>query len=167
VTDQTQVTHDAAGETPGTSPGQTFAWHPIYKGREVESVHREVRDEIRRDQRAYELSLEAAEQDESASLQAIVKLDNRWCAYDLGWTEANVDQLADRVIAIERERERRQEMFPVREMRDTLAPVSTKHGVQIAEEKSISGGLNIPRWAYVVVTILVVIGLIALIVQEF
>lgn len=167
MTDQKQVSLDAAGGTSAPSPSQIFVWHPIYKGRDVASVRREVLDEVRRDQRAYELSLEAAEQDESASLQAIVKLDSRWCAYDLGWTEANVDQLSDRVIAIELERERRQEMFPVREMRDSLTPVSTRHGVQAAAEESISGGPDIPRWVYVLVSVLVVIGLIALLVQEF
>lgn len=166
MTDQTQQSTNGAEKTAPSPPNQTFVWHPVYKGRTYESVRRELLDEIRRDQRAYELSLEAAEQNEHASLQAIMKLDNRWCAYDLGWTEANVEQLADRAMQVEVERERRHEMFPVKEMRDTMPAISTAPGVQPAGEE-VARSLGIPRWAYVAVTVLVIIGLIALLIQIF
>ena len=164
MTEQTQQSSNGAEPTAAAPPSQSFIWHPVYEGRTFESVRRELLDEIRRDQRAYELSLEAAEQNEHASLQAIMKLDNRWCAYDLGWTEANVEQLADRAMQIEIERERRHEMFPVNEMRDTMPPVSTAAGVQPAGEE-VARSLGIPRWAYLAVTVLVIIGLIALLIQ--
>ncbi|MGI8485660.1 MAG: hypothetical protein ACR2OU_15535 [Thermomicrobiales bacterium] len=166
MTEQTQQSNNGAEPVATVPQSQTFMWHPVYKGRTFESVGRELLDEIRRDQRAYELSLEAAEQNEHASLQAIIKLDNRWCAYDLGWTEANVEQLADRAMQIEIERERRHEMFPVKEMRDALPPVSTATGVQPASEE-ISRSLGISRWAYIVVTVLVIIGLVVLGIQVF
>lgn len=166
MTDQTQQSTNGAEKTAPSLPNQTFVWHPVYKGRTYESVRRELLDEIRRDQRAYELSLEAAEQNEHASLQAIMKLDNRWCAYDLGWTEANVEQLADRAMQVEVERERRHEMFPVKEMRDTMPAISTAPGVQPAGEE-VARSLGIPRWAYVAVTVLVILGLLALLIQIF
>ena len=166
MSEQTQQSSNGAETTAAVPAGQSFTWHPVYAGRTFDSVRRELLDEIRRDQRAYVLSLEAAEQNEHASLQAIMKLDNRWCAYDLGWTEANVEQLAGRVLQIEIERERRHEMFPIKEMRDTLPPVSTAIGVQPVSE-DVARSLGIPRWAYIAVTVLVIIGLIALLVQVF
>ncbi len=170
VSDQAHQSSNGEEAKPSLpSSGPSFAWHPGYKGRSVDSVRRELVDELRRDQRTYELSLQAAEQDEHASLQAIVKLDNRWCDYDLGWTEANVDQMADRVLKVEQERDRRQEMFPVKEMRDSLAPVSTAPGVQPAgnAEDGVASSAGMPRWAYILITVLVVIGLIALLARVF
>jgi hypothetical protein len=156
----TEPTSPIAVPVPASeAPLTVFVWHPVYKGCDVASVRRETIDEIRRDQRAYLLALDGAERDEQSSLQSIMKLDDRWVAYDFGWTEADPAQLADRVIAVALEREKRQEMTPVRELRDSFTPVETAKGVRV-DEDSIAHGLSIPRWAYLLITALVIAGLI-------
>jgi len=107
----------------GTGSITTFVWHPLYQGQDVEHVRRTIIDELGRDQRQYELALQIAEQNESASLQSIVTLDQRWSPFDLGWAEADVPALADFVVDIELAREQRREMTPVAALRgQVVAP---------------------------------------------
>lgn len=157
MTDQTHPTA-SAGEI------QEFTWHPVYKGHDVEKVRHDLIDEIGRDQRAYALALDAAEKDEHGALQTIMTLDGRWSDFDLGWTEADPAALANRVLAVESERERRHEMIPVSDLRASLnrmdAPAS-----RFADSDDVASGLHIPRWAYIAITVLVVLGLIALLIR--
>jgi len=164
VTDHTPTPSDAS------SPARRafFAWHPAYQGREVESVRRDITDDLRRDQRAYGLALHAAEQDESASLQSIIKLDNRWSPFDLGWTEADPVQLADYVLAVELERDRRQRMVAPQELRAEVAPPAIAHaGPAVTDDfTSEAAGFAFSKRWQVILSVLVVLGLIALLVAQ-
>jgi hypothetical protein len=160
------VTDQATNLVQDNGNSAVFSWHPDYQGCSVEKVRRDMIDEIRRDQRAYELALQAAEQNESASLQSIMKLDNRWSSYDFGWVEADPEQLTNFVMSVELERERRQEMVSVKSLRSALNPSPVASRVA-SDEGEIAEGLHIPRWAYLTVTILVVIGLLATLVSVF
>ena len=155
---------------PPASGGRAFfAWHPLYQGRDVESVRRDIVDDLRRDQRAYDLALQAAEQNESASLQSIITLDTRWSPFDLGWTEADPAQLASYVLVVELERDRQQRMASPKELRAEVTPPAIAHaGPSGAEAASDDGATGFPiakRWQ-VIVSILVVLGLIALLVAQ-
>ena len=99
-----------------------FTWHPEYSGRIVNDVRQELIEEITSDQRAYAMALEAAEAKEADALQTLLRLDKRWSEFDLNWAESEPDQLADRILAWEWERENRHELFPYSEMRAS-APV--------------------------------------------
>lgn len=88
-----------------------FEWHPNYAGQDVERIRRSLRDEIARDQRQHELSLEGAEQSEHDSLSSVVELERRWGQFDFDWTQTDPQVLADRIVAFELERESRQEMM--------------------------------------------------------
>lgn len=145
-----------------------FAWHPVYQGRDVESVRRDIADELRRDQRAYELALQAAELDESASLQTVVKLDGRWSPFDLGWAEADVTQLTDYALAIELERDRQQRMARPKELANRVAPPAIAHaGPDVADGySSESAGFPISKRWQVIVSIVLVVALIALLISQ-
>jgi hypothetical protein len=78
--------------------------------------------EIENDQRAMALALEAAEDREGDALASVLRMEKKWSPYDLDWVEADPGELADRILAWEWERERRQELFPYAEMRDRLSP---------------------------------------------
>ncbi|MGB3329383.1 MAG: hypothetical protein WBA46_10545 [Thermomicrobiales bacterium] len=165
MTDRTPSTPSAATVDAGTPT--YFAWHPVYQGRPVDSVRREVLDDLRRDQRAYDLALQAAEQNESASLQSILKLDNRWSPFDLGWTEADPAQLASYVVAVELERERQQRMASPKELRAQVAVPAIAHAGPVVDDAMPStGGFVIPRRWQVIISVLVVLGLIALLVSQ-
>ncbi|HWV34231.1 MAG TPA: hypothetical protein VNZ55_01285 [Thermomicrobiales bacterium] len=158
MTDQPELTDTTAGI-------QHFTWHPVYKGHDVEKVRHELIDEIGRDQRAYALALDAAEKDEHGALQTIMTLDARWSDFDLGWTEADPAALAKRVLAVESERERRHEMIPVSDLRASLNRMDAPASDQFADSDEVASGLHIPRWAYIAITVLVVLGLIALLIR--
>lgn len=95
-----------------------FTWHPEYAGRLLLDVRDELVREIGADQRAYALAMEAAEAREDDALASVLRLERRWGPYDLNWAEADPEQLADRIVRWEWERERRQELFPFSEVRD-------------------------------------------------
>jgi hypothetical protein len=99
-----------------------FTWHPVYAGRLVMDVRDELKREIGADQRAWNLALEGAEDHEADALESVKRLEKRWSEFDLGWAESDPGELADRILAWEWERERRQEMFPYREMRAAAPP---------------------------------------------
>ncbi len=101
-----------------------FTWHPEYAGRIVADVREELVEEITADQRAYEMALEAAEAKEADALQALLRLDKRWSDFDLNWAEADPGQLADKILAWEWEREKRHELFPYSETRDSAPEVA-------------------------------------------
>jgi hypothetical protein len=95
-----------------------FTWHPQYKGRLLLDVREELVREISADQRAYQLAMEAAEAREDDALATVLRIEKRWSPYDLNWAETDPEQLADRILQWEWERERRQELFPYSEMRE-------------------------------------------------
>lgn len=94
-----------------------FTWHPRYAGRLLLDVREEVVRDVSADQRAYALAMEAAEAREDDALASVLRLERRWGPYDLNWADADPEQLADRIVRWEWERERRQELFPFSEVR--------------------------------------------------
>lgn len=94
-----------------------FTWHPDYTGRIVNDVRQELVEEIIADQRAYAMSLDAAEAKEADALQSLLRLDKRWSEFDLNWAESDPALLADKILAWEWQREKRHELFPYAEMR--------------------------------------------------
>lgn len=166
MTDQLSRTSTPTISTPATRA--FFAWHPVYQGRDVESVRRDIADELRRDQRAYQLALQAAEQNESASLQSILTLDSRWSPFDLGWTEADPAQLTDYVLAVEVERDRLQRMATPKQLWSQVPPPHIVHAGPAAGDSFAGESAGFPiskRWQ-VIVSVLVVLGMIALLVAQ-
>jgi hypothetical protein len=97
-----------------------FEWHPVYGGRSLDSVTRELGDDISRDQRSYELVLQGAEESEHDALASVVELERRWSTFDFGWSESDPRTLAERIAAFEWEREQRREMISWQEYRNTV-----------------------------------------------
>lgn len=128
-----------------------FEWHPTYRGQPVERVRRDLADEIGRDQRQYALSLEGAEQAEFESLSSVVELERRWGQYDFGWTEVNAQELADRIVAFELERESRQDLMSFADYRADL----DESGEEVTSELA---------WKTKPVLVTAALGVIALIV---
>jgi hypothetical protein len=109
----------------GSSIAARFTWHPQYAGRTVFDVRQELVSEISADQRTLTLALDAAEAREDDALESVLRLERKWSPYDLNWAETDPGELADRILAWEWERERRHELFPYSEMRDSQAPASS------------------------------------------
>lgn len=107
-----------------SSNAPTFTWHPDFRGRTVEEVEHEIAESIRRDQRSYELALSAAEQDEHGALNAVRDIERRWSAYSLDWAEADPSALAHKVVELELERDRRQEMVPIKDIKTLSSAVT-------------------------------------------
>jgi hypothetical protein len=116
---------------------ERFGWHPEYQGRTVGEVESEVRERLRSDQRAYALALEGAERHESDALASVLPMERRWGAFDLDWAEADAATLAGQVVAFERERDRRRELFPYSEFRNAATPAP---GLAADDER--------PWWAF-------------------
>jgi hypothetical protein len=97
-----------------------FTWHPEYNGRLLLDVRQELLSEIAADQRAYALAMEAAESREDDALVSVLRLEKRWSDYDLNWAETDPAQLADRILEWEWQREKRHELFPFSETRESV-----------------------------------------------
>lgn len=104
------------------SAQRTFTWHPTYRGRTAESVERELENQIRSDQRQYELALSGAENSEHQALASVMELEKRWSVYTFDWTDTPADDLARRVVSFELERDLRQEMIPYGQYRSGAGP---------------------------------------------
>jgi hypothetical protein len=103
MTDQTdQAPSDAA---------ETFTWHPDHAGKTAEQVRSELTREIAADQRQHSLAMEGAEESEQDVLASVVSLERKWGVYDFDWADQDAGELADRIVAFELERERRQQML--------------------------------------------------------
>ncbi len=107
---------------PGAGGDGRFVWHPVHAGKSAAEVGAEIRDELASDQRQYALALEGAEGHENSALRSVIELDRKWSDYDMGWAEADPDELAARVLAFEQERERRQQMIPYADYREAHRP---------------------------------------------
>lgn len=150
---------DDGGER--TAPARTaaadrFQWHPTYKGQSHADVRRDLAAEIARDQRAYNLAMEGAETDEHDSLASAIDLDRKWSDFDLGWTEADPEELAGRIVAFEAERDRRQQLMPWREYRDEELPVTE----QMAEAAGVAG----MPWLWIIIAVIVLIIIVIILV---
>lgn len=115
------------------SAANEFTWHPDYAGNTFEGVERDLTDEIQRDQRSYHQALEQAEKEEFDAFQSVRELDKRWSDYDFGWFDVPPEALARRIVAFERARDARQEMFSWQEWKDNSLP--QMETAPVAEEK--------------------------------
>ena len=109
-------------DSPSDADTPTFAWHPEYTGRTMESVHRELVDSISRDQKAYNAALESAEKEEHGAFATVRDLEKRWSQYDFAWFEQLPEDLASRIMEFERERESRREMIGWQQWRTASRP---------------------------------------------
>lgn len=136
---------------PQPAQPETFMWHPTYRGQTTDEVFRNLRDELQRDQRQYELALDGAEQSESSALTSVIELDRRWGQYEMDWANVPANDLAQRIVDFEYAREQRQELVSYGVWRDEVgAPAAaTADGAE-------NGGLPVPR-------ALIVAGAIALV----
>jgi hypothetical protein len=103
----------------GAGIAARFTWHPDYAGRLVLDVRQELMNDIGADQRALAMAMDAAEAKEEDALATVLRLERRWSPYDLGWAETDPGELADRILAWRWAQERRHELFPYAEMRET------------------------------------------------
>ena len=94
-----------------------FIWHPELQGRILPDVRNSLIEDIEADQRALEMAMDAAEAKEADALAAVLRLEKRWSPYDLGWAEANPQELADRILEWRWEQEKRHELFPYEDFR--------------------------------------------------
>ncbi len=148
---------DAMGDT-----DPLFAWHPDWAGKRASDVRRAIEADLRSDQRAYELALSGAEQHENDALQSTIALDRKWGPYDLNWAETDPAALAERIVAFERERERRREMIPFADWRAATAlPTATRSGIEAPSER-----MPPPAWLLVVALIAIVLLLVVLLVRR-
>jgi hypothetical protein len=143
---------------PDPPPDDQFVWHPRWSGQRAATVREQILDEVRGDQRAYALALEAAERHENDALASTVALDRKWGGFALDWTEADPDAMSDAVLAAEWERERRREMVPLAALRETVGRPTLTPGSDDLPEKAIR--LTDPaarRWVLLAVLILVIL----------
>lgn len=135
---------------------ETFVWHPDYMGKPVAVVRSSLATEIASDQRAYALTLEGAEEHEGNSLTSIIALERKWGPFDLNWAETDPGQLADRIIAFELDRDRRQELIPYATYRDLVSPREQPGFTDPAASQRLESPLA--RRIIVLVVILILIG---------
>ena len=105
-----------------TESSGKFRWHPAYAGRTYASVQRELEDALLLDQRTYQEALDNAEKEEFGAFTTIRDLERHWSTYDLSWAETDASALSARIVAFERARDDRQEMFSWQEWREESAP---------------------------------------------
>lgn len=137
-------------------PVDSFEWHPTYRGRTGRDVRDALRDELAGDQRQYRLVIEAADQDEGSVLTTVVGLEKKWGRFDMDWSEADPDALADRVVAFEQERERRRELITYAAYRGDRPSQARAAGPAPDDVPATS---RLPRYAWLLI-VLVVIALI-------
>ncbi|MCA9833874.1 MAG: hypothetical protein KC435_08020 [Thermomicrobiales bacterium] len=106
-----------------TDSADTFQWHPDYAGRTIESVQREISENLRRDQLAYQNALNNAEREEFGAFATIRDLERKWSQYDMSWAEVDSTMLAERIVAFEHARDTRQELFSWQEWKANLEPL--------------------------------------------
>ncbi len=134
----------------------TFVWHPDYTGKSVAAVRSSLAAEISSDQRAYALTLEGAEEHEGDSLTSIIALERKWGPFDLNWAETDPGHLADRIIAFELDRDRRQELIPYASYRDLHSPPEPAGFTDPAGSQRLESPLA--RGLVVLVLILILVG---------
>lgn len=116
---------------------ERFVWHPVWQGRPVDEVRQELRSQAASDQRAYALALEGADRHENDALASVVNLERTWGGIAMDWPEADPDLLAEAMLVAEREREHRQEMTPMAELRHLLPRPAVASAGNDTPEKSL------------------------------
>lgn len=106
-----------------------FTWHPDFAGRLVLDVREELVESISADQRALAMAMDAAEAKEDDALASVLRLEKRWSPFDLNWAESDPGVLADRILEWRWQQERRRELFPFAEIRES-APAQPLPPVQ-------------------------------------
>lgn len=149
MTDPSQADHALAGDV--------FAWHPVYKGQTPASVQSSLSTEIASDQRAYALTLEGAEEHEGDSLSSIIALERKWCPFDLNWAETSPNELAARIVAFERERDRRNDLISYAIYRDSTFVTDAAEYPDPSASQRLESPLA--RGVVVLVVILLLVGL--------
>lgn len=135
-----------------------FAWHPRWAGKTVAEVRTALRAEAQRDQRAYALALDAAEEHENDALASVLALEETWSPLTLDWAETDPDALADAMLGAELERERRRQLVPLDELRSMARPPSAiPAGVP---EKAVRLTDPARRWVVLLVALALVLLLI-------
>ncbi len=150
---------DMAG---GAEATERFTWHPNYRGQTVDGARNSIRADLAHDQRAYHLAMEGAEHQEQATLASVIDLEKRWGTFNLDWAEADVDVLTDEVLAFERERERRQELFAYRDYRrerPTTPPARAAAGMAGMTTATSSPGI---RWGAIIAVAVVLVVILLL-----
>lgn len=135
-----------------TTTNAAFTWHPAYAGRSHTQVRAELEHEISRDQRSYALALDGAEHSEHDSLSTVVDVERRWSGYEFDWAEMDAGELADRVLAFEVERERRQELISFADYR--------AGGGLVDDASGTGGGLDTARVRQILIAVAVVFVII-------
>ena len=115
-----------AADATGAAGDRRFAWHPQYRGQRPADVRAQIRDELRSDQRSYALTIDGPPESESDMLVRVMELEKRWGPYAMDWATADLDEIADRAVDFELERDARQELFPYSEYRERHAPVGIR-----------------------------------------
>jgi len=103
-------------------PTDRFSWHPDYQGKTTAEVAKAIEAELARDQRAYQLTLAAAEDHEQAALATVLELERKWGTFDLNWAETDPTVLAEKIAAFEHARDEARELFPFDDYRERDRP---------------------------------------------
>lgn len=145
-----------------TQDDRRFTWHPEYAGRMAADVRQELAGNIGSDQRQLRLAMEGAEQAESDALASAVTLERRWGPFDFDWAERDPGQLAERIVAFELERERRQEMISWSQYRSTVEATddAAPEFTTPRDLSTNSKGLALLAIAVVIVAIVVILTLL-------
>ena len=123
-----------------------FAWHPQYRGQTAAEVRGRLLDDLRSDQRAYAITIDGPDENESEILVRVVGLEKKWGPYALDWATADPASIVDRAVDFERERDARRELFPYAEYRERHAPATRP-----TSTNPITGGdepAAAPWWAF-------------------
>jgi hypothetical protein len=154
----------ADSDVAGNGADPTFAWHPDYAGKRASEVRAAIEADLRSDQRAYALALSGAEEHESDALQSTIALDRKWGPYDLDWAETDPAALAERIVAFERERERRRELIPYAAWRDASTAPGKPLVAAASREPAPGQRAAPPAWVMAVVVVAIVVLLVLLLV---
>jgi hypothetical protein len=111
-----------------------FTWHPHYRDRTVADVRAELLSDLEHDQRVFALAMDGAEEHEHDVLATVMQLDKRWGPFNLDWATAEPEALVASIVAFEKARDDRRELFGY----DTFRPP--------VDESQGSGSAPRPWW---------------------
>lgn len=152
----------------GESGERRFIWHPEYQGRSADSVQRDLTEQIRGDQRQYDLALSGAEKSEHQALSSVMELEKRWSVYTFDWADEPAEDLAARILDFELERERRRSMISYKQYRaeSGSAPrTSTPHhsydalgDAQRRRNARVGAAVIVATMVIVIIVVLIFVG---------
>lgn len=141
---------------------QSFTWHPDYAGKTFDEVRKELTSQIDADQRQHRLAMEGAEEAEHDALASVVGLERKWGHYDFDWSEQDAGALASRILAFERERERRREMISWSEYRASGEPLDEPQSEITTPSELSTKGKGVALIVLVVVIVVILLVLVVL-----